>query len=440
MRVASRFSGPAGLLTLSFLLSCLAVFSTELAAQEATYQRNFPIPVAEAKSAVQKVGATSKGRLPTLEGFVERSDQPLERFDKGYYECSFQVSAVPSGAVVRATAKVTAWYSDPIEAHSGYRILVSNGRLEADALERIAERLSLDVPTPAAAASASPSVGSLSSVNLRPSVQLHPNAPAFSVGSGAASSAAQVTAEPPVPLSTRATLESVRALRAADEKKSSELSNYIKNLEEIQRNQSHPNNLAAVKKPRTPVFAKPDETARILLNAEQQDEFQVLGLDGAWVHVEISGVSRGWIRRTQLEMPIGFSQATGTPARNPYASDAVFRVAREETTPFSGSWAPLKGRTVRIEWIEPANASISTSRREKLLFAKSVFLHASENLPNASQAEEGVVVVFDSADGGQIAAALQSVKALANHTLSEAAFWHQCSVDPLESFFDSAKP
>jgi hypothetical protein len=52
----------------------------------------------------------------------------------------------------------------------------------------------------------------------------------------------------------------------------------------------------------------------------------------------------------------------------------------------------------------------------------------------------GVVIVFDSADGGQIAATLSSLKQMVDGALPEAAFWKQCSLDPPESFQESAKP
>jgi hypothetical protein len=94
---------------------------------------------------------------------------------------------------------------------------------------------------------------------------------------------------------------------------------------------------------------------------------------------------------------------------------------------------------VRIAWVQPVNPAVATSQKEKLAFAKSIFLEFSANLPPTQQSPEGVVVVFDSADGGQIAAPLSSMKALANRTLSDAAFWRQCSLDPPESFLDSGK-
>jgi hypothetical protein len=229
-------------------------------------------------------------------------------------------------------------------------------------------------------------------------------------------------------------------MRTVNEKKVKELSDYIKNLEEIQRNQSRPSDLASVKASKTPVFARPAESAQVLMNADAQDEFQVLGVQAAWVHVQISGVSRGWIHRAQLDMPSGFSPVAAVPVGSPSPTDTTFKVAKEETSPFSGDWAPLKGKPVRIEWVEPVNPEMSTSRKEKLTFAKSVFLDASERLANPQQSAAGIVIVFDSADGGQIAAALPSVKALASHTLSDAGFWRQCSLDPRDSFLDPDKP
>jgi hypothetical protein len=170
------------------------------------------------------------------------------------------------------------------------------------------------------------------------------------------------------------------------------------------------------------------------MHADAQDEFQVLSLDGLWVHIQISGASRGWIQRAQLEMPAGFAQAQA--ADDAAAPSGPFKVSKEETTSFHGDWAALKGKSVRIEWVEPATPSLLTSRKDKLAFAKAVFLQASEKLPASQQQPDGIVVVFDSIDGGQIAAALPTVQALANHSLSDVAFWHQCSIDPPDSFLD----
>ena len=43
--------------------------------------------------------------------------------------------------MVRVNATITAWYTDPLSGRSGYQVLPSNGRLEADFLDRLQEAL-----------------------------------------------------------------------------------------------------------------------------------------------------------------------------------------------------------------------------------------------------------------------------------------------------------
>lgn len=406
--------------------------------QQADHQRTFTNSASQISSAIKQIGDTSKGRLPTLAGFVQQPDQPIERYSKGYFDCSFQIEPQVGGrTTVRAVAKITAWYSDPDSKSSGYRELPSSGRLEMDTLDRLADALyetthngkALQPPKPLPLPNGptnnpNRNLGGASNPGLDLSMHDSPplHQPIAPVGAPAA-----------------ANLDSLKANRAADEKQSAELKTYIRNMEEIQHNQSHPNDLAAVKRPKTPVFAKPSETAQILMSADAEDEFQILGLEGAWVHVQISGMSRGWMHRSQLEMPPSF-EAPANASGDESKATATFRVAKEETATFRGEWTPLKGKRVRIEWVEPANPSIATSRKEKLVFARSVFLHASESLGNAQSVPDGIVVVFDSVDGGQVAATVANVTALANHSLADSAFWRQCSIDPPESFLDVQKP
>lgn len=425
---------------LILLLSVVARRYESVLAQEKTYQRDFPVPLSEAQAAVRSMTPSSQGRLPTLAGFAQQTDQPLERYERAYYECTFQVfPSLAGGSTIRVVAKVTSWYNDPEPTHSGYKVLISNGRLEIDALDRLEEQLTPQAPTP----NAGPTTGGgTAGTNFRRFEQPIAGVRASAPGPSASSStilAPHVAPGGAISLTPGTTLESLKAAREAEEKKSRELSAYVTNLEEIQRNQSHPTDLAAVKRTKTPIFAKPSETAQLLMNADSQDEFQVLGVDGAWVHVQISGVSRGWIRRAQLEMPLGFSQATSAPGE-PGASDAAFKVIKEAASPFSGNWAPLRGKAVRVEWVEPANSATSTSPKEKLAFARSVFLNAYQKLDSSVPPAAGIVVVFDSADGGQIAATLSTVKGLASRTISDAAFWRQCSLDPPESFLGEAHP
>src|SRR5258708_32114242 len=86
--------------------------------------------------------AATAGRLPALDGFATSADHPLERYQRGYYQSKFQVTAAPSGeSIVRVSVQVTAWYADPVAARSGYQVLTSNGRLEAGLLDQLADRM-----------------------------------------------------------------------------------------------------------------------------------------------------------------------------------------------------------------------------------------------------------------------------------------------------------
>jgi hypothetical protein len=418
-----------------FLLWCLCC-STPAIAQQSVNQRSFFVSSSEISGGIVKIGATTKGRLPTLDGFVHQPDQPIERYSKGYFECTFQLFPPVDGSItVRVVAKVSAWYTDPDPAQSGYRVLASNGRLESDALDRLAEVL------PATASDGKPARPPAPLQSSAPAPYTYHSAPtpSTSLDLKTHSSSLSYSSRPVTPAPAPGTnLDIVKSSRTADEKKAADLKIYVSDMEELQRNQGHPNDLAAIKKSRSAVYAKPSESAPILMHADAQDEFQVLGFDGPWVHIQISGASRGWIQRALLEMPPGFGSAQ--TADGPAIPSSPFKVSKEETASFHGDWARLKGKSVRIEWIEPATPSLLTSRKDKLAFAKTVFLQASEKLPASPQQPEGIVVVFDSVDGGQIAAALPSVQALANHSLSEAAFWHECSIEPAESFLDKTSP
>ena len=374
-------------------------------------------------------------------------EQPLERFKNGYYECSIQVSpATGGGSMVRVIAKVTAWYSDSNPAKSGYRTLPSNGRLEGDLLDRLGEALEpgrtqpAPIPAPSGFSATSPQPapsGLPRSPDIRPpdypgsgrTGSLGPPAPATGArpeGAGAANSQSNDAAG--------STLEREQA-----EKHANELRALAENLDEILRNQAHPGNLAAVRHSGTPVYAKPQTTAAVLFSAEAQDEFQILEVEPAWVHVQISGASRGWIRRAQVELPEGFAETPGKAAETGTTPGISFRVARESVSKFPGDWQPLRGKMVKVISVEPT-AGLSSSPREKREFAKSLLAAEYHKIAASGQALAGIVVVFDSADGGQLAATLADLSQLQDGRISEAVFWQRCSLDPPEAFRDSGKP
>jgi hypothetical protein len=440
------------------LLLALTFMAALAGAQAAPYERTFTSPVADVERVVRNLRPSSSGRLPTVDGFVEGSDVPIEHYERGYYECTFQVVATPAGgATVRASAKITAWYNDPTPGRSGYRVLVSNGHIENDFLDQIQEALGpTSVPKPTGSATAAPAAKTnvsaapaVSSGGIRPQTRLDP-AP---LGAGESTSnknavARDFAAAPRQPeegatptMSSAESVESLKLQRTAVEKRAQELSADIKNFEEILHNQVRPADLATVKKAGTHVVSKPAESAPVLFSADAEDEFQILELEGAWVHVQISGSSRGWIRRAQLDLPAEYadsSAAAGDPA--PAATANLFNISKDQTTTFGGKWAPLATKKVRVIWLEPASPAATSTGREKLAFARALFEKSYGELKSSGATVDGVVIVFDSADGGQIAATISSLKQLADGAISESAFWRQCSLDPPESFQASGKP
>src|SRR5271154_2253389 len=443
------------LLTLLLALSFMAGLA---GAQAPAYERAFTSPATDVERVVRNLRPSASGRLPTVDGFVEAGDLPIDRYERGYYECTFQVVATPAGgATVRASAKITAWYNDPTPARSGYRVLVSNGHIENDFLDQIQEALGpTSVPKPSGSATAAPAAKSdvsaappVSSGGIRPQTRLDPapldagestsNKNAVARDFAAAPRQPEEAAAPTV--SSAESVQSLKLQRAAVEKRAQELSVDIKNFEDILHNQARPAKLATVKKAGTHVLSKPAEGSAVLFSADAEDEFQVLELEGTWVHVQISGSSRGWIRRAQLDLPAEYadnSAAAGDPA--PAATAGLFNISKDETTTFGGKWAPLATKKVRVIWLEPASPNATSTAKEKLAYARALFEKSYGELKSSGTTVDGVVIVFDSADGGQIAATISSLKQLVDGAISESAFWRQSSLDPPESFQASAKP
>ena len=396
-----------------------------------TYQRAFPNSPDTLQAAVRTVQPLVRGRLPILDGFVVPQDQPLESYSRGYYECTLQV--LPSGSgqtIVRAAAKITAWYTDPEASRSGYRVLPSNGRLENDALDQIEEAMADSAVAGSSGAyssSVKPAPGSPSTGGISPAT--------------ANSKPSRDTAAPASNPASSESIETIRAHREANEKKAVELAAEEKNLEEILHNQARPTDLIVVKKNSTPIYAKPAEGAQVLMSADAHDEFQILGIEGTWVHVQISGASRGWLRKVQVSLPSSYGGAAGAnsdSAAGQPAGAPPFKVEKEENSAFGGKWAPLAGKNVRVVWVAPASDPL-TNAGQKKTFAKEVFLKVYSEQKAATPPIDGVVVLFDSADGGQVAATMASLQQLESG-LTGVAFWKQCSLDPPELFEDSPKP
>ena len=388
-------------------------------------ERFFSEPKAVVESALKQLQSSMAGRLPVLEGFATAADHPLDRYRRAYYQSTVRVSPAPSGGTsVRVTTKVTAWYSDPNPSRSGYELVPSNGRLEADLLDQLADRLATIQPgASASAAKAAPSKNPKAATEPTISAPM----PGLPESGGTFSSSLAQSLNAPDHDS------SFPQKKSADDPEG--LQAEVQSLEEILKNQAHPRNLVAVKKSGTPVVVTPSLNAKTLFLASAHDEFEMLDFNSDWVHVRVSGLSRGWVWRNNLEMPgdIPDNLSQNVPAAAAPAAE-LFHVSREETAAFPGDWEPLRGKTVKIISVQKADETVKDiAITLKLEFAKAVLDKNLAELAQKSPEFAGIVLIFDSADGGMIAATLSTLQQWKAGRLSDAALWHQCFFDPPET-------
>ena len=401
------------------ILSAIVVW-----AQSNSPERTFPQSKAAIEKALKAMQANMAGRLPVVEGFAKPEERPLDRYKRAYYQATAEVVPIPSGGSrVRIKAKVTAWYSDPSPSQSGYQLLASNGRLEADLLDQLAEQLaatgSEKTVTSTTAESGSPKASKEEQLSAPDIERKFPE-----TNGSVSSSLKEWAASPPAAGKSTESSSKPDSLKAQAE-----------NLEEILKNTAHPKNLVAVKKSGTPVVSTPSMTAKPQFLASLHDEFELLDFNADWVHVRISGLSRGWIWRNSVEMPEGISDtaASSTLARN--AAADLFHVVREETAPFPGDWEPLRGKNVKIISVQKVDeAEKNPDSKERLEYAKFLLEKSYTEIAGKKSELAGVVVVFDSADGGMIGATLSVLQQWKAGTLTDSALWHKCFFDPPEVF------
>jgi hypothetical protein len=416
-----------------FCLSLLVVlqFSPVPAAraQAIPYARTFLRSKEDVEAALKGLQAYAGQKLPIVDGFVAMGEQPLDRYERAFYQ--FSIDLVPNSGditVVKLSAKITAWYVDPDPSKAGYQVLPSNGRLELDLLDRLGEKF-----------------GSKPSIYVphtnfeapRPKIDSSGN-PLPQGSSSLAAASRPVRGAPPGTAPSDASANELAALksqREIEQKRMLELKSELEGWQEIQHNQAHPRNLVIVKKSRSPVLARPTEGTRVLFTAAADDEFEFIEAAGDWFHVQIAGASRGWIRRSEAESMDPRWNTPVTPAKAEAETPAMFKVTREESGPFPGNWAPLKSMTVKIFWAQPAaSPTVSTAPGEKREFTKSLFERAWKDAQGAGTTPAGVVVVFDTPDGGQVSTTMALLQSWMESKISGPMFWQQCLVDPPDLF------
>jgi len=422
-----------------FLCAALLLVSAvcTLAQTTGSYERTFSQSKAAVQKALQQIHSSLAGRLPVLEGFASAEENldhhDLDHYDRGFYQARVEVVATPSGATrVRLNTKVTAFYTDTnVPSRSGYKLLTSNGRIESDLLDQLSEKLASGGNSKSSlseeAVASSPKT--TSPVKPEPTIAA-PNTPdrgAFS-SSRSQSLSAQEHGFSHMAAPAKAPDPAMANLQAEAD-----------SLQEVLKNQAHPKNLVAVKKSGTPVVASASLSAKTLFMASLHDEFEMLDFNSDWVHVRISGLSRGWIWRDSLEMPEGIPDTAAHPAKERPAAADVYQATRDEVAPFPGDWEPLRGKTVKIITMQKVDENAKDSGAQaRMEFAKYEFDLNFADVNLKAKELAGIVLMFDSADGGMVAVTLPVLQQWKAGTLSDAALWHKCFFDPPEVFNPSA--
>lgn len=401
-------SRPARLTIVALLcLDCaLALFAR---AELAGIERKFALSKSELELTLQSLPGYPGGKLPTLEGFVVLPAESLQHYQRAYYQYSADIQTLaPHQVKLALIARVTAWYADEKPSRSEYRVLESNGRLEADLMD------ALDAALRKRTAATSP---------VRPS-----SATTFPAPPHADSSFSPIHAPNAPPATTPALIQAGPS--EADLQRIRKLSQEERDLQEILSNQSHPKNLAAVKKSGSPVTARPEETAKVLFLAQAEDQFQILDQTDKWVHVQISGLSRGWIRRAQVELPDDVPAPVGFENAPPVPGHELFQQSRDETAIFPGDWPALKQKQVRILTVRPIKTAAEASPAQRWEFARSLLRKLSSPSDVA-----GVALIFDSSDGGIAATTTSALQQWISGKLTDDEFRKQCWFDPPDAFF-----
>ena len=412
-------------------LSCVVVLvcTQRGAAKADRHQRRFPQSKAVVQETLKEMQASLSGRLPVLDGFATSVHEALDHYQRGYFQTKVNVSSAGTGeTLVDVSTTVTAWHANSVPSRAGYQLLLSNGRIEEDLLDQLADRLTKIAITGASDLPATEDTARPREPKIANPKIAAPTTDAAKLRSTFSSS-----------LSLGLSAEERANLQPAEQKPvegdPGGLQAEVEALSEILRNQAHPRNLVAIRKSGTPVVATPDLNAKPLFVASLHDEFEMLDFTEDWVHVRISGLSRGWIWRNDLEMP---DEIPNNPqpgiAISPWAGQS-FRVTREETAPFPGDWEPLRDKRVAILSVQKTDeAAQNGGSAAKLEFAKFLLDKNYSDIAKRSPSLAGVVLIFDSADGGMIASTLSTLQKWKAGALSDAALWHECFFDPPETF------
>jgi len=397
----------------SLWLPAAALSQTAAPAASQVWQRSFRVPKADVQKALRGLPAYPGGKLPVLDGFADPAGHALEDYKRGYYEYEVQVKSTgATETTVTVTAKITAWYNGVAAAGSGYRLLKSSGRLESDLLDALDDKLNPKPPGATAAAAAKPL----------------PDSPSASAAAASFFNSPRLTTAPSDSMAARPVM--AKPVDPATAKRLQELGQQVASLEQVLHAQVRPDNLAVVKRSNTPVVSQPVDGAEVMFQADAEDEFEVLDSTDTWVHIKISALSRGWIRREYVDLP-GAATVSIASIGDQHEHDLV-RQTKEEVAAFPGQWEALNGKQVKIIWVQPLEKD-QFGPGPKWNLAKTIFRKADAG-PDGTTEIAGVVVIFDATDGGMTATTLANLQQWRAGHLSDETFWRRCWRDPADAF------
>ncbi|HUN61422.1 MAG TPA: SH3 domain-containing protein [Candidatus Sulfotelmatobacter sp.] len=405
------------------VVAALTLATAAAHAQSTPYARSFAKPKPEVEQALKDLQAYTGQKLPILDGFVGPVSKPLDRYERGFYQ--FTIELLPGGngaTIVRLSAKITAWYADRDVSKSGYDVLPSNGRLELDFLDRLNEKLG---GKPVAAPASAPS-----------DVQAPKPKLDLSGVPGAA-----LPSQPSAIVKTPDEVAALRGQRVVEERRVQQLTTQLENLQEIQKNQAHPQDLVSVEKSGTPIYAKASPDSRVLFQASANDEFEFIDSDHGWVHIQISGDSRGYVQQSAVLLPELIAARIAKEEHGPEERFTGFRIEHDEMSNFPADWPGLKGKTVKIYTVQPVSQNAKeTGPSVRLEYALALFQKGLKESATVSGKMEGVMVIFDAADGGIAAATLGDIQKVLDGSLTHDGFWKQSYLDPIEAFQAAGTP
>ena len=415
---------PARLCALFLLLSVAGQAWAQTDHGPAT-ERTFSCSIDVMQKALQQIGGFGGGKLPIVDGFVTAMPIQPERYERPYYQYRVHLRPVdPNTTTISVEAMISAWYADPDPAHSEYRSLPSNGRLESDLLDRLQKALG----------------GSVSAST--PRTPTSPISSGRPVASREANKAGKSTDTPTKTLSaTQEQLDAILAQRQAVREKTATLQTQIAQLKSSDRKPANASRLASVKHSGVGVMSRQNFGGPVLFRAQAEDEFEVIDLQPGWAQVRLGPDTTGYIQADELALPDGLvakapdTSDSSQPASAGAQRDLGFSVSREDVTVFSGDWVRLKGKKVLFVYAQPRGLlSDMASQDAKLGYAKRIFQSRYRTVSQSQTEVEGVVVVFLGARGGVAAATLADIRQWVEGGLPDEAFVNRCSLDPATEF------